>query len=267
MLHHEFPILEFDEDRNAFIRPERLIKPIDISERAVICFFADAIESVIAKHPHKIVASLRGEGLTLPVYELDYNGHRVVLVQAIVGAPWAAAHIEELTAYGCRKYVACGGCGVLQKELAVGHLIIPTTAVRDEGTSYHYAAPSREISMCERTVQAIEETLTEHKVPYIKGKTWTTDAIFRETPAKVQHRKQEGCVAVEMEASAFMAAAQYNQVTFGQILYAGDSLAGEEWDNRGWHSRTEIRELVLNLALSCCLKMQTTVSEKRQNAK
>jgi uridine phosphorylase len=255
MLHNVFPILEFDEDRDAFIRPERHIKPLDISERAVLCFFSDAIKKLLAKYPHKIVTHLKGEGLTFPVYELDYKDKPIVLVQAIVGAPWAAGHIEELTAYGCRKFIACGGCGVLQKDIAVGHLIIPVSAVRDEGTSYHYLPPSREVNMNKHAVKVIENTLTESNVPYIKGKTWTTDAFFRETPAKVKHRREEGCIAVDMEASAFIAVAEYNNVTFGQIFYAGDNLGGEEWDNRGWQSRDDIREWVLTLSIEACLNL------------
>ena len=251
----DFPILEFDSDRTAFIRPENHIKPIDISERAVICFFSDAIEQLLTEYSHEVVAHISLEGFNLPVYELDYKDEKVVLVQAIVGAPLAAGHIENLTAYGCKKYIACGGCGVLNDDIAVGHLIIPTSAIRDEGTSYHYAPPSREIAMCKRAVQIIEATLTEQKVPYIKGKTWTTDACYRETPSKVMQRKQEGCLTVEMEASAFIAVAQYNQVEFGQILYAGDSLGGDEWDSRDWISRTDIRKFVLKLALDACLNM------------
>jgi len=255
MLKGDYPILEFDQDRNAFIRPERLLEPLDISERAVLCFFTDAIEKILTEYPHEIVTYLKGEGLVLPVYELDYNGEKIILVQSIVGAPWAAAHIEELTARGCKKYMACGGCGVLREDIAVGHLIIPTSAIRDEGTSYHYAPPSREISMNERVVQVIEETLREKSAPYIKAKTWTTDAFFRETPGKIQLRKEEGCVAVDMEASAFIAVAAYNGVDFGQIFYAGDNLGGEAWDSRRWQSRADIREAVLKLALDTCLRL------------
>jgi len=119
MLKKEFPILEFDPDKNAFIRPERLIAPLDISERAVICFFSDAIEKVLVEYPHKIVTHMSGEGLVLPVYELTYNGHNIALIQAIPGAPQAAGHIDIMTAYGCKKFIACGGCGVLQKDIAV----------------------------------------------------------------------------------------------------------------------------------------------------
>jgi len=252
---NEYPILEFDEDRDAFIRPEKLIAPIDIPHRAVICFFADAIEKALSEYPNKVVTHLKGEGLSIPIYELDYNGERITLVQAAVGAPQAAGHLEELTAYGCRKYIACGGCGVLQNDIAVGHLIIPVSAVRDEGTSYHYAPPSREMHMSETAIAAIEKTLTKKNAPYIKAKTWTTDAFFRETPAKIKLRKEEGCVTVEMETSAFIAVAKYNNVEFGQILYAGDSLGDESWDKRAWQDRTDIRESVLKLALEACINL------------
>ena len=254
-MHQNYPILEFDSDANAFIRASMFRQPIDgISERAVLCFFADAIEKIVTAFPHKIISRLKGEGIVVPVYQVEYNGSEIVLVQAIVGAPWAAAHLEELAAIGCKKFIACGGCGVMQKELAVGHLIIPTIAVRDEGTSYHYAQPSREIEMDANAITAIEATLIKADVPYIKAKTWTTDAIFRETPAKIALRKKEGCVAVEMEVSAFIAAARFIGVDFGQILYAGDSLAGEEWDNRGWGTREDIREFVLRLAMDAVLE-------------
>lgn len=255
MIEKEYPIIEFDEDRNAFIKPNNVIQPIEIAENCVLCFFSEAIEKILDEYPHRIAANFKAESLRLPVYELEYKGQKVALIQAGVGAPVAGAQIEELTAFGCRKFIACGSCGVLQKEIAVGHLIIPTAAVRDEGTSYHYVKPSREIQADEKVVQKIEETLKEQNVPYIKAKTWTTDAFYRETPTKIKQRKAEGCVTVEMEASAYMAVSQYNNVEFGQILYAGDNLGGEIWDSRNFSSRTEIREFVLRLALDACIKL------------
>jgi len=256
MLQREFPILEFDEDKNAFIRPSNLIKPIEgIADRCVLCFFSEAIEKILAEFPHKVYSRFLSEGIDYPLYELDYKGKKIALIHAAVGAPLAAAQIEELSAMGCKKFIACGMCGVLQKELAVGHLIIPTAAVRDEGTSYHYVKPAREITANERVVRIIENTLLEKKIPYIKAKTWTTDAFYRETPQKIAQRKSEGCVTVEMEASAYMAASQFNNVEFGQILGSGDSLAGDEWDRRDYVKRIDIREFVLRITLDAGINL------------
>ena len=252
----EFPILEFDEDKNAFIRPSNMIKPIDgIAERCVLCFFSEVIEKILAEYPNRTVFRFLSEGINYPLYELDYKGEKIALIQAAVGAPLAAGQIEELSAIGCKKFITCGMCGVLQKEIAVGHLIIPTAAVRDEGTSYHYVKPTREITANERVVRIIENTLLEKKIPYIKAKTWTTDAFYRETPQKVAQRKNEGCVTVEMEASAYMAASQYNNVEFGQILCSGDSLAGDEWDRRNYNRRIDLREYVLGVTLDVAINL------------
>ena len=165
MIENEFPILEFDEERNAFIRPENILKPVDISEKCVLCFFSEAIEKILNEFPHRIAAHFKAESLCFPLYELDYKGHKIALIQAGVGAPIAAAQIEELSVLGCGKYIACGSCGVLQKDIAVGHLIIPIAAVRDEGTSYHYVKAAREIQANPRLIQVIEKALAGHKVP------------------------------------------------------------------------------------------------------
>ena len=148
-----------------------------------------------------------------------------------------AAYIDEISAFGCKKFLAIGSAGVLDKKIQVGKLMIPESAVRDEGTSYHYAPPSRKIHMDKPVVDAIEAYLTENKIPLIKDKTWTTDAFYRETVKKYELRKSEGCISVEMECSSFIAAARYNDVIFGQALYGGDCLDGAEWDMRESHSR------------------------------
>jgi uridine phosphorylase len=142
---------------------------------------------------------------------------------------------------------------VLEKNLAVGNLIVVESALRDEGVSYHYAPPSREIESDPSVVQVIVDELEEKGIPFIRGKTWTTDAPYRETQHMIDARKAEGCLTVEMEAASLMAVAQFRSVTLGQILYAGDDLSGEEWDRRGWQSRKEVRENLFWLAADICL--------------
>jgi uridine phosphorylase len=188
-----------------------------------------------------------------PVYEIDVDGQRVALFHPGVGAPLAAGLLDEVIALGCRKFIACGGAGVLDREIAVGHVVVPTSAVRDEGTSYHYLPPSREVAASVEGTAAIERVLRARNVPYVLGKTWTTDAIFRETAGKVQMRRAEGCLTVEMEAAAFFAVAQFRGVTFAQLLYGGDDVSGDLWDDRGWGTRHTVREKLFWLAAEACL--------------
>ena len=102
----------------------------------------------------------------------------VAVVHPGVGAPLAAAFLEELIPRGGRAFVACGGAGVLVPELAVGHVMVPTTAVRDEGTSYHYLPASRTVDPSPVAQAAILDVLRERDVPFVEGATWTTDATL-----------------------------------------------------------------------------------------
>jgi uridine phosphorylase len=252
-MQQEFPILEFDSTPEAMLEPKRLISPTDVPEHAVACFFQDVISKLVHEHKARAVRHLRSEIGTHPVYELDVEGKRLAVFHPGVGAPLAAGLLEEVIALGCNKFIACGGAGVLDTTIAVGHILVPTSAIRDEGTSYHYLPPGRQVSANPEGVAAIEHVLQAHHCEYVLTQTWTTDAIYRETAAKVQMRKAEGCLAVEMEAAAFFAVAQFRGVQFAQLLYGGDDLGSSEWDSRLWTSQTSVREKLFWLAAEACL--------------
>jgi uridine phosphorylase len=249
------PILEFDPAPTALIEPSEHIEPIDIAPHVVLCFFQDVIEKVVAEHGGRAVDHVVSEIGRNPIYELDLRGRRLAVVHPGVGAPLAAGFLEELIARGCRAFIACGGAGVLVPDVALGHVIVPVAAIRDEGTSYHYLAPAREVEPTRQAVEAIVRTLERHHVPYVTGKTWTTDGLYRETRGKIERRVAEGCLTVEMEAAAFFAVAAFRGVSFGQLLYAGDDLSGDAWDNRGWDGHASGRELLFRLASEACLTL------------
>ena len=151
--------------------------------------------------------------------------------------------------------MAVGGAEALVPELALGHAVVVAGAVRDEGTSFHYAPASRAIDADGPGVQAAQEALTRAELPFTIGRTWTTDAFYQETRRRVQRRMDEGCVTVEMEASALIAVARYRKVRYAHLLYAGDSLAATDWDHRGWATAETIREGMFNVAADACLSL------------
>jgi len=248
-----FPLLEFDPAPNAVIEPANYVRAIDAPEHCVITFFQEVIDKVAAEKQAKVIATFSWEDGPHHVYEIEHKGRRLAMMQPDVGAPVSAALLEDVIALGCRKFMVCGGCGVIEKGIAVGHLVVVSAAVRDEGTSYHYLPAARELQADPRAVAALEAELKEQGLPYLVGKTWTTDAPYRETREKVELRRSEGCLTVEMEASALMAVAQFRNVALGQVLYGGDDLSGDEWDHRDWTSRSDVREILFWLAAEACL--------------
>jgi uridine phosphorylase len=250
-----YPILEFDSTPEAFIEPSKIIRARDLPEHCVICFFREVIDKVIAEYHAKVMVENRWEDGPHHIYEISYQNQRLAFFHPGVGSPIAAGLLEEAIAFGCKKFIACGGCGVLEKDIAVGHIIVVSSAVRDEGVSYHYLPPDREVTTNSKGVNALVNILDSREIPYRVGKTWTTDAPYRETLKKIVRRREEGCLTVEMESAALIAVAQFRKVIFGQALYGGDDLSGTEWDNRGWQSRSDIRESLFWLCADACLTL------------
>ncbi len=251
-----FPILEFDPGREALLNPSQLVKPhADLPESCVLCFFHDVIEDLRVQGLLTEITSLRSEMGKHPVYRYRTPHGDVALGHPGVGAPFAAGFLEETIALGARKFIACGGAGVLDSAFSVGGVLVPTAAVRDEGTSYHYLPPAREVAMQPEAVAAIEGGLRERNVAYRLVKTWTTDGFYRETPARIAARRAEGCATVEMETAALCAVASFRGVKFGQLLYSGDDLGSAEWDGRDWHGQWTVREKLTMLAAELALRL------------
>jgi uridine phosphorylase len=250
-----YPILEFDSTPEAFIEPSKIIRARDLPEHCVICFFKEVIDKVIAEHDAKVMVENRWEDGPHHIYEISHQNQRLAFFHPGVGAPIAAGLLEEAIAFGCRKFIACGGCGVLEKDMAVGHIVVISGAIRDEGVSYHYLPPDREVIANASGVDALVNRLGSRGIPYQVGKTWTTDAPYRETVNKIARRREEGCLTVEMESAALIAVAQFRKVIFGQALYGGDDLSGIEWNNREWQSRSDIRESLFWLCADACLTL------------
>ncbi|MGJ3237412.1 MAG: nucleoside phosphorylase [Anaerolineae bacterium] len=248
------PILEFDPTPQALIEPSKVIQPLaDMPEHVVLCFFQEAIQHWREQGRLQVIGQLGSEIGKNPIYRLNHERGAVAIVHPGVGAPLAVGFLEETIAKGGRKFIACGGAGALTEGVHLGHVVVPENAIRDEGTSYHYLPPEALANAHLDAVRAIIAILEQHGVPYDLGKTWTTDAIYRETPERIRKRREQGALTVEMEASAFFAVAQFRQVVFGQMLYGGDDVSGDVWDSRGWDNARDIREKLLQMAIEAVL--------------
>ncbi len=250
-----YPILEFDPTSDAILQPNLPGLKQKLPEKAVLCFFLEVIKELEAGGKLKKIGQSGSEMGPNPFYQLEWNGQSLLVYHPGVGSSLAGGFLEEVISGGARKFIACGGAGVLQKEIVVGHPVILNAAIRDEGTSYHYLPPGREVSASPRSIAALEETLQSHGLAYLVGKSWTTDGLYRETAAKRRQRLREGCLVVEMEAAAFFAVAQFRGVEFGQVVYGGDLVVPEGWDTRDWLNRKDSRQMLFWLAVEACSKL------------
>ncbi len=258
---------DFDPQVKAVINPENLFTPNpDMPEMAVGCFshvtFARMLEMFDAVQEIAQTGNANGK---FPVYRGLWQGIPMALFLAQVGAPNCVATVEELAAMGARIFVIFGNCGVLDGRIRDCGIIIPTAAMRDEGTSYHYAPPSDEIAANPKYCDVFENILRTTGVDYTVGKVWTTDAFYRETRQKVDKRKQQGCICVDMECSALMALAQMRGIEIFEFFYAGDNLDREQWDPRSLstHAMVEEKDRASCLALELAYRIQNCNRQER----
>lgn len=253
MIEHPSPLFEFDPSPDAVISPSIYRPLLGFPRHAVMCWFGNVVRDRTAGlTPVHMVSFEHGDH---PVCVIDHNGIPVALVSPGVGAPAAVTSLEVVIALGATDIIGCGGAGIVKAGFDVGHVIVPTGAIRDEGTSYHYAPHDALVAPHPRALAAIDDVLTEAGVPHDRGLTWTTDAIFRETAGKVARRREQGCLAVEMEAAAMFACAAFRGAVYGQLLYAGDDVSADEWDHRHWDKQEGVRDRLLDLALDAVIRL------------
>lgn len=220
----------FDDAKKAIINPEDLVAAIpDFPEIVVSCFARATFKRMLKRYKYRLLTKTSVANLDIPIYELDYHGRKLAV-------------LEDLVAMGMKKLILFGTCGILEEQVKETSIIVPTIAVRDEGTSFHYAPAQNEISVNDRTLAKFLTYLQAENISFSKGKVWTTDGIYRETIIKMKARKQEGCLAVDMECSAVAAWGQFREIAVCQFFYAADHLSEERWHPRSLGNEADLDE-------------------------
>ena len=202
------------------------IKPIEkICDKCIVTYSSQVKEEVLKTYSNRKVAFTGTANGLIDVFYLEELD--VLFYMSPVCAPAAVATLEEISYItGASNFIFFGSCGILDNK-AKDKVIIPTEAYRDEGTSYHYAPASNFIDI--ENYDLIEKICIDHNIEYIKGCTWTTDAIYRETVDNIEKRKKNGCICVEMETSALQAMCDYRDLNLYVFFISGDVLV-DGWD-------------------------------------
>jgi uridine phosphorylase/uncharacterized protein (DUF952 family) len=243
------PLLERISDEPGVIEPGVRFPQKKLPERCLLCFFPEVLETIAQQDDVACHKGLGSEIGAQRVLTMSFKGREVAVCHPGVGGPLAAVTLEELVALGCRKFVVCGGAGSLVPSQTMGHLVVVNGAWRDEGLSHHYLPPAAQIPVDSTVVARICGKLSALGVSHAEGATWTTDALYRETPGRIARRREAGCLTVEMEIASLLAVAQYRGAELGAMVYCGDDLASAEWDFRDWTSAHSVRERLFWLGL------------------
>lgn len=206
---------------------------VDAPSSAVLCFDDSLFEEVTADAE--------------PVNGLDAL-HRVRADVGVtgdfgVGAPAAAMRVEELAACGVEQFLLVGWAGALDPALALGDFVVCDAAVRDDGISHHYLPPGETAAASPAIVRAVRGELDARDHDYHVGASWTTGAVYRETPTEVEVMRERGALTVEMEAAAAFAVSEYRDLDAAAAFVVSDRLDPSGWEPSFHHEADRLRAL------------------------
>jgi len=251
----EFPILDRDDDPTDLIGgwDRSAHAPDTLPSRLVIAFLGTTVDRFAEERGWDTAVTLESITRDYPYYVTEHQGEQVAVVIGPLGAPAAVQNLEFALNLGVRHVVAVGSCGALHSH-EENALLVPTRALRDEGTSYHYLPAADWIELDPAAVSAVTGALDDAGRAYEKVTTWTTDGFYRETPAVIERRKEQGCDVVDMECSALAATCAFRGADYAQLLYTADSLADlDAHDPRGWGIAS--RAIALDLAMDAVVRL------------
>lgn len=206
----------FDDRSHAIINPCRKENAPEVD--ACIMTFSYMIEEfVLANYECEQIASFWSATGNTPIYGINYKGKKFAFFKTYVGAPACVATVEDtLSELQTDKYIVFGGAGCLNKEIAPASDYITV-----------------------KNADVVAGFMQENGIPYIKGKTWTTDAFYRETMNNFKKRRADGCISVEMECAALQAMCDFKELNLYTFFTSGDLLDAPEWDTRRKEGETK----------------------------
>lgn len=242
---------------NAFDNSEVIFGPKDfygeqkhLCEKCMIIFSELIFDYMLENYTHEIVGTIRCCNGITPVYVFEIEGMKIAGYLSHIGSALAGSDaIDANWLTGADKFIMFGSAGSLDSDATTGKFVIPTESYREEGFSYHYASPADYIKI--KNSDTVKSIFDELKLPSVQGKVWTTDAIYRETKAKLDARKSEGCIAVEMELAGAQAVCDFYGWELYDFLVTGDVLDQAVYHVSGFaHANHGIEKLYIAIEIA-----------------
>lgn len=198
----------------------------------IVIFSKDIYEYILNNYKCELIGSIKACNGEYPIYKFNLEGKEIGFYLTMIGSTMASQFVIEASwITGATKFIMFGSSGSLDKEITTNKYVIPVEAYRDEGMSYHYAPASDYINI--KNHDMVKRIFDELHLPCVEGKVWTTDAFLRETKGQMRKRKEEGCIAVEMEIAGVQSVCDFHNLDLYSFIVTGDVLSEEKYDVSG----------------------------------
>lgn len=180
------------------------------------------------------------------MYEFKIGKTSVGIIGCAVGASFAVLLAEQMFVSGCKLLISITSAGIINPPPGNTKFIMIDKALRDEGTSFHYLPPDEEASINPGLLNQFSPLLNTEKMGVVSGKSWTTDAPYRETQAAINLAMAKGVNAVEMEAAGLYAFAQSHHMKVVCFAHLTNTMAqeGDDFEKGAENGSLESLQLI-----------------------
>lgn len=204
------------------IRTEKHILPESIPSVCVLEFDGDLTDWLVSTGKAKTCKSWACFHTTM--FSLELDGFTIGIVPRTIGGAYAVLIAEQMAISGAKIVLGLTSAGRLNSALQIPSLVVATSAIRDEGTSYHYLPPAEVVDAPLDVAKLLEAELQTLPLPVLSGKVWTTDAPYRETKSQLTDYANAGVMAVEMQAAALFAFSKIRRFPVGLVAYVSNAV-------------------------------------------
>ncbi|MBC7095293.1 nucleoside phosphorylase [Thermococcus sp.] len=257
---------------NKIITPGKgreIIKPSDFNRGVVeaksesCSRYLVTFTEIAMNHAKQLLENVEIKAKCTHVYQAfvgEYQGEKIYVLNPYFGAPASVFALEVAITSGGKRFLAVGEAGAIKTDINIGDVILPTWALREEGTSYHYLSPDYIPKPSKRLFNALKKEVKrqtgKENINVFEGGIWTTDAPFRETNDKIKEYSKRGILGVEMESSALMSVAKFRDVNLAVALAVSDELYQERWNPRfDSKSLRKTEEILIKAALDVLISI------------
>ena len=164
------------------------------------------------------------------LYDFNLDGNSIGIIPCIVGSSYAVLVAEQLFVSGCKLLISVTSAGIINKLNKEKRFALITSAVRDEGTSYHYLSPEKPAVLNDELAYLLNSNNPKEDCPFFNATSWTTDAPYRETQSVINTMMKANVTCVEMEASALYALSEVKNYSIICFAHLTNSMAQKEGD-------------------------------------
>jgi len=151
------------------------------------------------------------------------NADGLTIINFGIGSANAATIMDLLVVRRPKGVLLLGKCGGLKKSTEIGHFILPTAAIRGEGTSNDYKAPEVPALPSFKLHKFISNKIVQRKLEYRTGVVYTTNRRVWEWDEKFKsYLKKLSTIAIDMETATLFIVGLVNEIPRGALLLVSD---------------------------------------------